>query len=140
MQSMSPWWWILSITGLSASSCSLFFFFSSRRRHTRLQGDWSSDVCSSDLAHQGVDRAVHAMHPAALGQAGLEPAEVVGDTVALVLEMDAAQGVARGELRARHVPARARPAQPKAVAARLACRRGALLAQGGDQAAGHEIG
>src|SRR5205807_5103092 len=25
-------------------------FFSSRRRHTRLQGDWSSDVCSSDLA------------------------------------------------------------------------------------------
>src|SRR5205807_4291475 len=22
---------------------------SSRRRHTRLQGDWSSDVCSSDL-------------------------------------------------------------------------------------------
>src|SRR5256885_1634021 len=27
---------------------SVFFFFSSRRRHTRLQGDWSSDVCSSD--------------------------------------------------------------------------------------------
>src|SRR5205807_7828307 len=27
----------------------VFFFFSSRRRHTRLQGDWSSDVCSSDL-------------------------------------------------------------------------------------------
>src|SRR5256885_6315744 len=25
------------------------FFFSSRRRHTRLQGDWSSDLCSSDL-------------------------------------------------------------------------------------------
>src|SRR5256885_1656381 len=31
-------------------SCSrVFFFFSSRRRHTRLQGDWSSDACSSDL-------------------------------------------------------------------------------------------
>src|SRR5205807_4510979 len=29
--------------------------FSSRRRHTRLQGDWSSDVCSSDLP--GVARA-----------------------------------------------------------------------------------
>src|SRR6266446_5947129 len=28
----------------------IFFFFSSRRRHTILQGDWSSDVCSSDLA------------------------------------------------------------------------------------------
>src|SRR5256885_12197067 len=26
-------------------------FFSSRRRHTRLQGDWSSDVCSSDLIY-----------------------------------------------------------------------------------------
>src|SRR5574340_682645 len=28
--------------------CNLFFF-SSRRRHTRSFGDWSSDVCSSDL-------------------------------------------------------------------------------------------
>src|SRR5256885_1432358 len=28
------------------------FFFSSRRRHTRLQGDWSSDVCSSDLVRE----------------------------------------------------------------------------------------
>src|SRR5215813_6013957 len=26
------------------------FFFSSRRRHTRCGRDWSSDVCSSDLA------------------------------------------------------------------------------------------
>src|SRR5690349_22511343 len=29
-----------------------FFFFSSRRRHTRSLRDWSSDVCSSDLAIQ----------------------------------------------------------------------------------------
>src|SRR5688500_19780700 len=27
----------------------LIFLFSSRRRHTRIQGDWRSDVCSSDL-------------------------------------------------------------------------------------------
>src|SRR5208337_2167940 len=27
----------------------LIYFFSSRRRHTRYIGDWSSDVCSSDL-------------------------------------------------------------------------------------------
>src|SRR6266511_5568586 len=27
------------------------FFFSSRRRHTRFSRDWSSDVCSSDLAN-----------------------------------------------------------------------------------------
>src|SRR5256885_8904272 len=33
-----------------------FFFFSSRRRHTRLQGDWSSDVCSSDLELPGTTR------------------------------------------------------------------------------------
>src|SRR5437762_10712830 len=42
----------------------LFFFFSSRRRHTRYIGDWSSDVCSSDLGlvllgvdHDAIDRA-----------------------------------------------------------------------------------
>src|SRR5437762_7463546 len=32
----------------------IFFFFSSRRRHTRYIGDWSSDVCSSDLIAGGV--------------------------------------------------------------------------------------
>src|SRR5688500_19848951 len=32
---------------------SFIFFFSSRRRHTILQGDWSSDVCSSDLEQVG---------------------------------------------------------------------------------------
>src|SRR5437762_3407986 len=31
------------------TSIFFFFFFSSRRRHTRYIGDWSSDVCSSDL-------------------------------------------------------------------------------------------
>src|SRR3989454_11867713 len=34
---------------LDINSYVIYFFFSSRRRHTRLQGDWSSDVCSSDL-------------------------------------------------------------------------------------------
>src|SRR5436190_24330562 len=33
----------------------IFFFFSSRRRHTRSLCDWSSDVCSSDLTHDGQD-------------------------------------------------------------------------------------
>src|SRR2546430_9194270 len=32
------------------SGFNVFFFFSSRRRHTRFDCDWSSDVCSSDLA------------------------------------------------------------------------------------------
>src|SRR5256885_3755476 len=36
-------------TSTQQTSRCILFFFSSRRRHTRLQGDWSSDVCSSDL-------------------------------------------------------------------------------------------
>src|SRR5256885_2800608 len=42
-----------------------FFFFSSRRRHTRLQGDWSSDVCSSDLAadvYELYEQRIHSMN------------------------------------------------------------------------------
>src|SRR5437588_3499420 len=35
---------------LSVHCFDIFFFFSSRRRHTRSLCDWSSDVCSSDLA------------------------------------------------------------------------------------------
>src|SRR5690348_2390531 len=34
------------------------FFFSSRRRHTRWTGDWSSDVCSSDLEKATVTTAM----------------------------------------------------------------------------------
>src|SRR5258706_9499567 len=37
-------------TEVIAMLLSVVFFFSSRRRHTRLVSDWSSDVCSSDLA------------------------------------------------------------------------------------------
>src|SRR4030066_2309076 len=38
----------------------LFFVFSSRRRHTIFKCDWSSDVCSSDLAYvlQGIIKFV----------------------------------------------------------------------------------
>src|SRR5208337_5459699 len=35
----------------------VYFFFSSRRRHTIYIGDWSSDVCSSDLANGSRARA-----------------------------------------------------------------------------------
>src|SRR6266705_573020 len=35
--------------GLLPGDPGLFFFFSCRRRHTSSYGDWSSDVCSSDL-------------------------------------------------------------------------------------------
>src|SRR5690606_13953423 len=37
---------------------SFFFFFSSRRRHTRFSRDWSSDVCSSDLAQADIDALI----------------------------------------------------------------------------------
>src|SRR5215813_6314371 len=33
-----------------------WFFFSSRRRYTRCGRDWSSDVCSSDLAYEEAAR------------------------------------------------------------------------------------
>src|SRR5690606_41065232 len=49
------------------------FFFSSRRRHTRFSRDWSSDVCSSDLAAQlsgmaqGVGYVLAAFGPLLIG-------------------------------------------------------------------------
>src|SRR5256885_13097564 len=52
-------------------SCSVIFF-SSRRRHTRLQGDWSSDVCSSDLYGFGLLRELE-LHQ----EAGFHPIKVM---------------------------------------------------------------
>src|SRR5205807_4361808 len=49
-----------------------FFFFSSRRRHTRLQGDWSSDVCSSDLLLAAIRAKQHfERHAAARARPGI---------------------------------------------------------------------
>src|SRR5262249_59488585 len=63
----------------------LFFFFSSRRRHTRLVSDWSSDVCSSDLASrrvpaaaQGVPPAVTAVRPLHCRSGSREPVAQAG--------------------------------------------------------------
>src|SRR5699024_12487998 len=42
-------------------------FFSSRRRHTRSKRDWSSDVCSSDLAGRAESifiKSINAVYPA----------------------------------------------------------------------------
>src|SRR5688500_11893154 len=47
-----------------------YFFFSSRRRHTRLQGDWSSDVCSSDLDAAHADGTVRPGHGRATRRIG----------------------------------------------------------------------
>src|SRR2546422_11040232 len=52
-----------------------FFFFSSRRRHTRCSRDWSSDVCSSDLA--GDPDAVELVREA--GDGNVVPRDIDGD-------------------------------------------------------------
>src|SRR3989454_11004032 len=51
---------------------SVFFFFSSRRRHTRLQGDWSSDVCSSDLSSTRVTSNTNPATASAISSAARE--------------------------------------------------------------------
>src|SRR5690348_728481 len=43
--------------------CPCLFFFSSRRRHTRWTGDWSSDVCSSDLSMSAFTFATSPFRP-----------------------------------------------------------------------------
>src|SRR5256885_5425178 len=62
------------------------FFFSSRRRHTRLQGDWSSDVCSSDLVDTGAERW-------RVPSNGLAPIAHTDDTVVVGPAMGASGGV-----------------------------------------------
>src|SRR5207248_6193888 len=46
------------------------FFFSSRRRHTRSYGDWSSDVCSSDLHRHQETNLAPGRHPSAPATTG----------------------------------------------------------------------
>src|SRR5256885_2820008 len=59
-------------------SSSFLFFFSSRRRHTRLQGDWSSDVCSSDLLQRRAGFGDNLVQQR-LVQLGLQLAELLAD-------------------------------------------------------------
>src|SRR2546422_8514928 len=75
-----------------------FFFFSSRRRHTRCSRDWSSDVCSSDLAATvaAVERGFRAL---ALGEATL-PDPLVMELAELSGEVHVKSAYLRG---ARHI-------------------------------------
>src|SRR6266516_7352255 len=54
----------------------LFFFFSSRRLHTISYGDWSSDVCSSDLSRQ-VDDVPHALPLHLVDERGGDPVRLL---------------------------------------------------------------
>src|SRR5256885_11211319 len=67
-----------------------FFFFSSRRRHTRLQGDWSSDVCSSDLVGATVGREAERGGADALAEADRRDRDDLG-VVGADLERDRAR-------------------------------------------------
>src|SRR6516162_10430374 len=49
----------LALLYYAAAVSLMLFFFSSRRPHTSLQGDWSSDVCSSDLFAVRVVKLCH---------------------------------------------------------------------------------
>src|SRR6267154_3760681 len=69
-----------------------FFFFSSRRRHTRWTGDWSSDVCSSDLATVSDDHRVQAIIIAFSFGALLEALAGFGTPVAVTSVMLLALG------------------------------------------------
>src|SRR5256885_3694490 len=94
----------------------LFFFFSSRRRHTRLQGDWSSDVCSSDLI-------VLPPHPGVLSALGLAAAAERIEVMASLHRP--LPSLTTGELAAAFAPLveRARAELPGAALARAAdCR------------------
>src|SRR3989475_45408 len=96
-----------------------FFFFSSRRRHTRFDCDWSSDVCSSDLAvparadhHPGGERAgvardldaardlAHLAHARALVQPGARRGRAPEEEG---VELGAHDAVARGAVPVRLV-------------------------------------
>src|SRR5947209_14291274 len=52
----------VAVSGAGQTATLSCFFFSSRRRHTRYWRDWSSDVCSSDLARPGVPPSIQRVH------------------------------------------------------------------------------
>src|SRR5690606_39969534 len=67
-------------------------FFSSRRRHTRFSRDWSSDVCSSDLAAIALLLATAAAEDPAWRNTSLSFEERAADLVSrLTLEEKVAQ-------------------------------------------------
>src|SRR5947199_4733911 len=86
------------------------FFSSSRRRHTRCLSDWSSDVCSSDLAewgHQGGNgfhrdtrhERLPGGHPALRPARAISRALEAGEDLVMHVGPLAARGVERSEER-----------------------------------------
>src|SRR5688500_20305874 len=100
----------------------MYFFFSSRRRHTRLQGDWSSDVCSSDLRF--VEAELSALLQAAGGTLPVIKKDARGafvmETTHAPSEKPAAKASAPATTQAAATPAApaAAPAAPKPAASK----------------------
>src|SRR2546426_4881954 len=74
----------------------LFFFFSSRRRHTRLQGDWSSDVCLierlRDLARSLQSLLVDLFERAGIGKLAEERPNALSHSAQSVRQLVLARG------------------------------------------------
>src|SRR5438876_3769560 len=89
----------------------VIFFFSSRRRHTRWTGDWSSDVCSSDLAYRPLRDGTPAWFRIRLGP--LEDAVVLRHLERVVPDPKPRGGpVAKRAVGVRRAPARDPPLPP----------------------------
>src|SRR5438094_10608914 len=71
----------------------IFFFFSSRRRHTRSYGDWSSDVCSSDLERDDTIGTNNVTLTCATPGSGLVATAAVLDMVTVIARGDVATGL-----------------------------------------------
>src|SRR5437762_242867 len=65
-----------------------FFFFSSRRRHTRYIGDWSSDVCSSDLGERVIPDSTRILRYliARYGDTAMLPGDPAEQALAWIVE------------------------------------------------------
>src|SRR6266487_1707879 len=109
----------------------LVFFFSSRRRHTRWTGDWSSDVCSSDLSRAGLQVPLSPPTGSALsgGLRGV-PADLLRGEVLLV------GGDAPAD--AERIDHAAEPVAPEHVAARRSPATRAMRRGRWYSPAGHE--
>src|SRR5437762_9547681 len=88
-----------------------FYFFSSRRRHTRYIGDWSSDVCSSDLGKSRTARS-----PVSARRLYRRWAETGSD------RSRPRRGSKFGSGPPDRPPARRRPASPAVEIGRASCR------------------
>src|SRR5438876_11008832 len=78
--------------------CVFFFFFSSRRRHTRWTGDWSSDVCSSDLRAQ-LEPVIAAYYSEWKADAEERATEYLADAYAVAWSQEPAAAARRSEER-----------------------------------------